>query len=127
MNNPEHEKPETSETELSPEARVILARARRSFGISIGILLLGFMAVGFALVYRAMRDAPPPAMAERISLPSGLDITSAVVVDGTIQIVTRQGPAAMLNIFDAGTGELIRVINILPELKPGSFPAPSAE
>jgi hypothetical protein len=35
---------------LSPEALAMFSKARRSFGISIGILLLGFMAIGIALV-----------------------------------------------------------------------------
>lgn len=98
----------------------MLGRARRSFGISIGILLLGFMAIGFALVYRVMRDAPPPEVAQSISLPFHFEALSAILVDGTIQVTTRDGNAAILNIFDAETGELIRTININPDLRPAA-------
>ena len=61
-----------------------MAKARRSFAISIGVLLLGFMAIGFALVYRAMRDTPPPAVAESVALPAGAEVVSALVSEGTM-------------------------------------------
>ena len=42
--------------ELSPEALAILSRARKSFMMSIGLLLVGFIAIGGALVYRASQS-----------------------------------------------------------------------
>ena len=64
MSNPNENGPggPKADEPLSPEALDMFSKARRSFGISIGILLLGFMAIGVALVYRVMRDAPPPAI-----------------------------------------------------------------
>lgn len=90
----------------------MLGRARRSFGISIGILLLGFMAIGFALVYRVMRDSPPPAMAETVMVPAGAEVMSALALDNTVQVTYRSGDAVMLSIFDAGTGALQRTVTI---------------
>ena len=90
----------------------MLGRARRSFGISIGILLLGFMAIGFALVYRVMRDSPPPAMAETIVLPAGAEVISAVTTEGAVQVTYRTGETVMLSVFDAGSGELQRSVAI---------------
>lgn len=90
----------------------MLGKARRSFGISIGILLLGFMAIGFALVYRVMRDSPPPTMAASVSIPGGAEVISAINVDGTVQVTYRAGGAVLLNIFDAGTGMLTRSVEI---------------
>jgi hypothetical protein len=112
MSNPETPNPEAVETELSPEARVLLGKARRSFGISIGILLLGFMAIGFALVYRVMRDAPPPAMAESVALPQGAEVVSAVVSDGAVNVTYSVGDQSVLAIFDGETGELLRSVEI---------------
>ena len=78
----------------------------------MGILLLGFMAIGFALVYRVMRDSPPPAVAESVSIPAGAEVISALSTDGTIQVTFRAGDAVMLNVFDAATGELERSVQI---------------
>lgn len=95
---------------MSPEAQAIFKRARRSFAISMGILLVGFMAIGFALVYRAMRDAPPPTVAEAVMLPSGAEVVSSVVAEGRINVTYSIGDAVTLALFDAATGELVREI-----------------
>jgi len=112
MSNPENNTPGAPDTELTPEARVMLGKARRSFAVSMGILLLGFMAIGFALVYRVMRDSPPPAVAESVAIPAGAEVISALNTDGTIQVTFSAGDATMLNVFDAGTGELLRSVEI---------------
>lgn len=90
----------------------MLGKARRSFAVSMGILLLGFMAIGFALVYRVMRDSPPPAVAESVSIPAGAEVISALSTDGTIQVTFAAGGATMLNVYDAETGELQRSVQI---------------
>lgn len=90
----------------------MLGKARRSFAVSMGILLLGFMAIGVALVYRVMRDSPPPAMADSIAVPVGAEVISALTTDGTIQVTFSAGGATMLNVYDAGTGELERSVRI---------------
>ena len=91
----------------------MLGKARRSFGISIGILLLGFMAIGFALVYRVMRDAPPPAMAETVALPAGAETISALVAEGVVNVTYRLDGRTVLALFDAGTGEMMRSVEIV--------------
>jgi len=95
---------------LTPEALAILGKARRSFAISIGVLLLGFMAIGFALVYRAMRDTPPPAMAESVTLPAGADVVSALVSDGAINVTYTMDGVTTLALFDQATGEMTREV-----------------
>ncbi|NGP18491.1 hypothetical protein [Devosia aurantiaca] len=114
MSNPEPNKPAEAE-ELTPEARVLLGRARRSFGISIGILLLGFMAIGFALVYRVMRDRPPEVVAESVIIPAGAEVVSALNLDGLVQVTYRAGGAVVLAVFDQGTGALVRTVQISAE------------
>src|SRR5690606_14352083 len=97
---------------LSPEALAMFSKARRSFGISIGILLLGFMAIGFALVYRVMRDAPPPAVAESVMLPAGAEVVSAVLNEGAIQVTYRLDGATHLMLFDQASGEMTRQVTL---------------
>lgn len=90
----------------------MLGKARRSFGISIGILLLGFMTIGIALVYRVMRDAPPPAVAETVLVPTGAEVVSAVVNEGAINVTYRLDGATTLALFDQTTGQLTRSVVI---------------
>ncbi len=90
----------------------MFSKARRSFGISIGILLLGFMAIGFALVYRVMRDAPPPAVAESVMLPAGAEVVSAVLNEGAIQVTYRLDGATHLMLFDQASGEMTRQVTL---------------
>ncbi len=78
----------------------------------MGILLMGFMAIGVALVYRVMRDAPPPSSVEAVSVPAGAEVISAQYAERTVQVTYRAGDAVMLSVFDAGTGELVRSIRI---------------
>ena len=93
----------------------MFGKARRSFGISIGILLLGFMAIGIALVYRVMRDAPPAAVAESVSLPAGAEVVSAMVSEGAINVTYTVDGLTRLALFDQATGELTRSVVIEAE------------
>ena len=93
----------------------MFGKARRSFGISIGILLLGFMAIGIALVYRVMRDAPPPALAESVILPAGADVVSAMVSEGAINVTYTVDGITTLALFDQATGELTRSVALSAE------------
>lgn len=89
-----------------------MRRARRSFAVAIGVLLLGFMAIGFALVYRVMRDAPPPAVAEIVSVPAGAEVISAVVSEGAINVTYNVNGVTTLALFDQASGELTRSVVI---------------
>ena len=89
-----------------------MGKARRSFAISIGVLLLGFMAIGFALVYRAMRDTPPPAVAESVVLPAGAQVVSAVVSEGAINVTYTVDGVTTLALFDQASGEMTREVVI---------------
>jgi len=106
MTSPNDNAPQ--DAELTPEARQILGRARRSFGISIAVLLVGFIAVAFALVYRATRDDgdAPYASIGSISLPAGAEVVQAVPAEGLIAVTYRVGGQTFLRLVDAKTGEL---------------------
>ena len=100
---------------LSPEAMALMRRARRSFAVAIGVLLLGFMAIGFALVYRVMRDAPPAVVAEAVSVPAGADVLSAVVAEGAINVTYRAAGETVLLVFEQVSGEELRRVVIVAE------------
>ena len=96
----------------------MFGKARRSFGISIGILLLGFMAIGFALVYRVMRDKPPQEMAAAVRVPVGSEVISAVVADGAVNVTYRLGGVVLLGLYDPVTGEPTRTVSVLTAAQP---------
>lgn len=85
-----------------------MAKARRSFAFSIGILLLGFMAIAFALVYRVLRDRPAPTIAAEVSLPAGAEVISALLSDGQINVTYVVDGVTRLALFDQGSGEKTR-------------------
>ena len=90
----------------------MFSKARRSFGISIGILLLGFMAIGFALVYRVLRDRPEPTIAAEVSLPTGAEVVSALVSDGVINVTYTVNGITTLALFDQASGAMTRQVVI---------------
>ena len=97
---------DTPETELSPEAQAAFRKARRSFAVSMGILLAGFMAIGLALVYRLTRDAPlaEPVLAAELSLPAGAQVVSALLSEGSVNVTYTSNGETVLALFDPETG-----------------------
>jgi hypothetical protein len=116
MNDPQ-KTPETQE--LSPEARMIIGRARKSFLFSIGLLILGFIAIGGALVYRATQDSGPPTgtgyVISSLQIPAGAEIISAVAADGQLTVTYKAGAMTSVRIFDGRTGEMVREVPVLSE------------
>ena len=45
---------DTQPQDLTPEARAIIARARKSFLFSIGLLIVGFLAIGGVLIFKSV-------------------------------------------------------------------------
>lgn len=116
MSDPQKPEPQ----ELSPEARSIIGRARKSFLFSIGLLIVGFIAIAGALVYRASQDggeAPSGAayIIASMRIPAGAEIISAVAADGQLTVTYRSGAMTSVRIFDGRTGEMVREIPVLSE------------
>jgi len=114
--------PNSSEAPLSPEARALIARARRSFLFSIGLLLVGLLAVGGVIVYKSTQSTgtvPATSGADyalaAVKVPSGAQVISAVAADGRISITYKNGSTTSLRIIDGKTGELIREVPVLGE------------
>ncbi len=98
----------------------MLARARKSFAFSIGLLIVGFFAIAGALIYRAAQDGKPVAtgadyVIAALRVPQGAEIISAVAADGQLSVTYRVGPMTSVRIFDGRSGEMIREIPVLSE------------
>ena len=106
------------DNELTPEARMIIGKARRSFGFSISILLIGFIAIAFALVYRATRDDGGPAGrygVETIMMPIAAEILSIDLEAGMLGVTVRSGETVTLYMVDGKTGEILKTIPVATE------------
>ena len=105
--------------DLNPEARAIIGRARKSFLFSIGLLIVGFIAIGGALVYRASQSSSGSSGAEYViaamKIPAGASVISAVAADGKVTVTYKAGLMTSVRIFDGKTGEMIREIPVLSE------------
>ena len=98
-----------------------MGRARKSFLFSIGLLIVGFIAIGGALVYRASQssDSSPAQSSEYViaslKIPAGAEIISAVAADGQLTVTYRSGPMTSVRIFDGKSGEMVREIPVMSE------------
>ena len=109
---------------MTPEAAAIIARARKSFVFTIGLLIVGFIIIAGALVYRASRDSGPgPAAgggeaayaAAAVKIPAGATVVSAIASGGDITVTYKNGSATSIRIFDGRTGSILREIPIVSE------------
>lgn len=94
----------------------MIGKARRSFGWSMGILLLGLVSVALALVYRVTREED--SLAERFSLeaielPAGAEVRSVVPHDEALAVTFTTNGAAHVYIVDAKSGELLRDVPVI--------------
>ena len=113
---------DTQPTELTPEARAIIGRARKSFLFSIGLLIVGFLAIGGALIFRSVNmgsGGGPSTGADYViaamKIPSGAEVVSAVAADGKVTVTYRTGLMTSVRIYDGKSGEIIREIPVLSE------------
>jgi hypothetical protein len=114
MSSPESD---DDQAELTPEARAIIGRARRSFGFSIGLLLVGFIAIAFALVYRATRDNVSMAATEltEIALPAGAELLSASVANNVLTVAYKVSGLQQVRLIDTRTGDIIQDLSIVSD------------
>ena len=110
-------KSEDSET-MTPDAAAVIARARRSFAFSIGLLLLGFAAVAIALVYRTGGGEGTPGDAYAagvLTLPAGAEVISAAPSEDMFAIAYSVEGKTRLRLIDGTTGAVIRDIDFVSE------------
>jgi hypothetical protein len=112
--------PSSDQQELTPEARAIIQRARRSFLFSIGLLIVGFLAIGGVLIYRATRDSGSPPTGNdyviaALKIPDGADVVSAVAADGKVTVTYKLGAMTSVRIFDGRSGAMLREVPVVSE------------
>lgn len=103
-------------SEMSDEAAMVIGKARRSFGFSMSIMILGFMAVVLALVYRATRDEKSAAdqfALEAINLPASAVVLSIVPVKDVIAVTFKDKGQTVLALLKGKTGEVIKEIPVV--------------
>ncbi|RDE08256.1 DUF6476 family protein [Pelagibacterium lacus] len=103
---------------LSPEAEAVMAKVRRRAGLSMLLMLAGFMAIVLVVVYRLATmssDAAAGYGLEAIALPAGAQIVSAQVQDGRVTVTYAGEAGQAIRIFDGETGEMLREIAVVAE------------
>lgn len=103
---------------MTDETRQVIGSARRSFGFSMGILLIGFVAIVLVLVYRATKEEDGPAQRftiEQIEVPAGAELISVSPQSTILAVTYRLGGQTMVQLIDGKTGETVREIAILSE------------
>jgi hypothetical protein len=104
--------------ELTPEAKAVLNRARKSFMVSMGLLVVGLIAIGGALVYRASQSSSAPGgdyVIAAMKIPAGGEVVSAVAAGGQVTLTYKLGAMTSVRIFDGKTGEMVREIPVVSE------------
>jgi hypothetical protein len=113
---------DTQPQDLTPEARAIIGRARKSFLFSMGLLVIGFLAIGGALIYRSANSGTGGGSSTgadyviaALKIPSGAEVVSAVAADGKVTLTYKVGLMTSVRIFDGKSGEMIREIPVVSE------------
>lgn len=81
----------------------------------MAILLVGFIAIVGALVYRAYRDGDAAASRyalETVSLPAGAELLSASTTDSVVTLAYRLDGKTMIRILDLKSGEAVGQIEV---------------
>ena len=96
----------------------MIARAKRSFVFSIGLLIVGLIAVALAIVYRSDGSKDSGIVkysAGALIVPTGAEILSAVPGEGMIAITYISNGNTKLRLVDGTTGAVIRDIDFVSE------------
>jgi len=86
--------------------------------VSIGLLVVGLIAIGGALVYRTSQGENKTGsdyVIAALKIPQGGEVVSAVAADGRVTVTYKLGPMTSVRIFDGKTGELIREVPVVSE------------
>lgn len=96
----------------------MLKRARRSFGISMGLLIIGLMAVLGVVVYRvngASSKAGNDYVIAEMRVPAGAEVVSTVAADGKLTLTYKLGALTSVRIYDGKSGTLISEVPVVSE------------
>ncbi len=89
---------------------------------SIGLLIVGFLAIGGALIWRSVNvgggsggSTGAEYVIASLKIPSGAEVVSAVAADGKVTLTYKAGLMTSVRVFDGRTGEMIREIPVVSE------------
>lgn len=103
---------------MTDETRKVIGSAKRSFGFSMGILLIGFVSIMLVLVYRVTRDEGSPVdqyVLEQIVVPESVTITSITTNEGIVAVTYQQDGNTLLRLLDGASGEVLADIPVRAE------------
>jgi len=78
-------------------------------------MLIGFIAVAAAIVYRVNRDGAPAADLTSIALPAGADVVSVVPSGNQLYVTYHLGSAQKVRVIDVTTGAAVKEMSIVSE------------
>ncbi|MCF6326374.1 MAG: DUF6476 family protein [Devosiaceae bacterium] len=105
-------------SEMNDETFKVIGKAKRSFGFSMAILILGLMAIVLALVYRSTREEESAAnrfSLQEIIIPAGAQILSVVPMNDVIIVTYQKNGDATMRILDIVTGETMKEVPVVEE------------
>lgn len=88
--------------------------------VTMGLLVLGFFAIGGALIYRSANssgssNSGAEYVIASLKIPSGAEVISAVAADGKVTLTYKTGLMTSVRVFDGKSGEMIREIPVVSE------------
>lgn len=92
------------EPPLDPALERIQAKLRRLILVSGGTLLIGLLAVVFAVIFRVSRDAAPETWTSTVEIPSGATLVSSDVDGDRLALTVEDGAGRRVLVFDLPTG-----------------------
>lgn len=95
-----------------------MAKARRRAGLSMLVMLAGFMTIVLVVVYRLATmssDVASEYGLEAVALPAGAQVVATQVQDGLVTVTYSAQEGQGIRIFDGETGELVREIAVIAE------------
>ncbi|MCF6344433.1 MAG: hypothetical protein L3J15_07170 [Devosiaceae bacterium] len=109
---------------ISPEVVAVIARAKRSFIFSIGLLIVGLLSIALVLIFKsdergnnleAKNDIKDKYSVGMLVVPDGAQIVSAVPNEGMVAITYIKNGKTTLRLIDGTTGAIIRDISFVKE------------
>ena len=103
-----------TEKPLDPEVEAVRRRLARLMAVSIGIMMIGLLAVLGAIVYKMSGPSRPAATdVTRIALPAGYHIVDQSMADGRILLRLRSTSGEeMLSIYSVDDFSLLGRVEI---------------
>ena len=95
---------DTREPPLDPALERIQAKLRRLILVSGGTLMVGLLAVVFAVIFRVSRDADPATWRSTVEIPAGAAVVATDVDGERLAVTVEDGTGRRILVYDLATG-----------------------